>query len=277
MNETRRTKDWITPEILEKSHQKHLMVSREAIDTSDNVGAPLAEAQNILSTFVPNVNDIVSLSSLFDRRFFKLFLLGIALSGLLSLCTIGSQQFFGANKYDWVSLNSSGRSLMWTRRYDEAEKCFKTALALPNLDSAEKACLYGELANLAEKRGDENAAREYSLKEKEFSQVGFGVGSMILAAILLFAMGLSAMFTFKSDKDKVAVGWHQPVEHWWSNVQSPRIAGPGTEAQRASSSPGAWRRARRRVLQHQRRPDLWLARPIPRHVARRLGEDHDPW
>ncbi|MCC6979249.1 MAG: tetratricopeptide repeat protein [Candidatus Melainabacteria bacterium] len=211
MNETRRTKDWITPEILEKSHQKHLMVSREAIDTSDNVGAPLAEAQNILSTFVPNVNDIVSLSSLFDRRFFKLFLLGIALSGLLSLCTIGSQQFFGANKYDWVSLNSSGRSLMWTRRYDEAEKCFKTALALPNLDSAEKACLYGELANLAEKRGDENAAREYSLKEKEFSQVGFGVGSMILAAILLFAMGLSAMFTFKSDKDKVAVGWHQPV------------------------------------------------------------------
>lgn len=211
MNETRRTKDWLTPEILEKSHQQHLMVSREAIETSDNVGVPIAEPESILATLVPDVKDIASLSNLLDRKFFKLFFIGIAISGVLGLCTIGSQRFYTASKTDWNSLNNAGHSLTLTKRYDEAEMCFKSALVLPYLDSAEKSAIYSGLADLARRRGDESAEREYSLKEKEFSQVGFGFASIVLAAILLFVTGISSIFLFRGEKANAPVGWQHPT------------------------------------------------------------------
>lgn len=211
MNETRRTKDWITPEILEKSHQQHLMVSREAIETSDNVGVPIAEPESILSTLVPDVKDIASLSDLLDKKFFKLFFIGIAISGVLGLCTIGTQGFHSANKTDWNSLAHAAHSLTLTKHYDEAEMCFKSALALPYIDSAEKSAIYSGLSDLARRKGDQSAEREYMLKEKEFNQVGFGLASIVLAAILLFITGISSIFMFRSEKSNVPIGWQHPT------------------------------------------------------------------
>jgi hypothetical protein len=211
MKETRRTKDWITPEILEKSHQEHQMMAREAINTSDNVGVPLVEAESILSTFVPDAQDILSLKDLFDKRFFKLFFIGIAVSGILTLCTIGSHRYVTADKTDWNSLYSAGRSLTWTRNYDDAGKCFKAALEINYLGNAERSYTYGELARLAERKGELQSAREYRLKETEYSQVAFGLVTILIASIILFAITMSSVFMFSRSREKPARGWHQPL------------------------------------------------------------------
>ncbi len=211
MKETRRTKDWITPEILEKSHQEHQMMAREAINTSDNIGAPLAEAPSILSTFVPDAQDILSLKDLFDKRFFKLFFIGIAVSGLLALCTIGSTRYITADRTDWNSLYSAGRSLSWAHNYEDAEKCFRAALELGYIDNAERSYTYGELARLAERKGEQQSAVEYRLKETEYSQVGFGLVTILISSIILFAIALSSVFIFPKGRAKPVRGWYQPV------------------------------------------------------------------
>ncbi len=211
MKETRRTKDWITPEILEKSHQQHQMMAREAMETSDNIGAPIAEAQSVLNAFVPDAKDIASLASLFDKRFFKLFFIGVGLSGLLMLCAMGAQRFQTADKTDWASLYSYGRTMVSMRRYDDAQKYFEAGLQLSYIDSAEKSCLYGELAKLADRRGDEQSEREYRLKEQEFSQLGAGLVTILIAAIILFSVTLTTALVFKRGNENAAIGWHQPL------------------------------------------------------------------
>lgn len=211
MTETRRTKDWITPEILEKSHQQHQMMAREAIDTSDNVGVPIAEAQSMLDAFVPDAKDIVSLVGLFDKRFFKLFFVGIGLSGLLMLFTIGVQRYSTADKTDWCSLYNAGRSLVWTRNYDEAQKCFEAGLKISYIDNAERSCLYGELAKLAERRGDKQSQSELQLLEKQFSQFGSGLVTILIASIMLFIVAVSTVLVTRKDREKAVIGWHQPA------------------------------------------------------------------
>jgi hypothetical protein len=211
MKETRRTKDWITPEILEKSHQEHLMVAREAINTSDNVGTPLVQAQGILSTFVPDVKDILSLRALFDKQFYKLFFIGIALSGILTLCTIGIQRYHTADKTDWNSLYNAGRSQMWMHNYDDAQQCYIAALKLDYIDRAERSYIYGELARLASKRGDTQSAQEFWLKEGEYSQVGFGFVMILIASIILFIIAVTTVLVQKRDREKAAIGWFQPA------------------------------------------------------------------
>lgn len=211
MKETRRTKDWITPEILEKSHQEHQMVAREAINTSDNVGMPLVEGQSILSAFIPDVRDLLSMRSLFDKRFFKLFFIGIGISGILTLCTIGSHRYYTADRTDWSSMYNAGRSLIWTRNYDEAEKCFQAALSVPYIDDAERSYAYGELARLAERRADSQAAREYFLKESQYSQIKVGLATILIASIILFVITISSVLVLRKDREKVAGSWYQPA------------------------------------------------------------------
>lgn len=211
MTETRRTKDWITPEILEKTHQQHQLMAREAINTSDQVGVPIAEAPSILATFIPNIEDILSLRDLFDARFFKLFFIGVGISGILALCTIGSQRFYSSDPTDWNAMYNAGRSQKWMRNYDEAEKCFKAAVTASYSDKAAKSFAYGELADLARRRGNTSDARQYELKETEYSQAGSGFGFIVMACLMLFIVSLTSVFMFRCDKNKKVVGWHQPA------------------------------------------------------------------
>ncbi len=187
------------------------MMAREAINTSDNIGVPITEAQNMLSAFIPNIHDIISLGSLFDKRFFKLFFIGVGISGILALCTIGSHRYYTADRTDWSSMYNTGRSLMWTHNYDEAEKCFKAALAVDYIDNAERSYAYGELAELAGRKNDAQSEREYRLKESGYSQFGYGFVWILMASIMLFIVSLTSLIVFRKEKDKIVVGWHQPL------------------------------------------------------------------
>ncbi len=187
------------------------MVAREAFNTSDNVGMPLVEGQSILSAFIPDMSDLLSMRILFDKRFFKLFFIGIGISGILTLCTIGSHRYYTADRTDWSSMYNTGRSLIWTRNYDEAEKCFQAALSVPYIDNAERSSAYGELARLAERRGDSQSAREYSLKESQYSQFWVGMVTILIASMILFVITISSILVLRKDREKVAGSWYQPV------------------------------------------------------------------
>ena len=187
------------------------MVAREAINTSDNVGTPLVQGQDILSTFVPDVQDILSLRVLFDKQFFKLFFVGIALSGTLTLCTVGIQRYHTADKTDWNSLYNAGRSQVWVHNYDDAQKCYEAALELGYIDRAERSYIYGELGRLAAKKGDMQSAREFWLKEGEYSQFGFGFVTILISSIILFAIAVATVLIHKKDREKTAIGWIQPA------------------------------------------------------------------
>lgn len=210
MRETRRTKEWLTPEILEKSYQEQQLVAREAFETSDNIGVPIEAEKNAL-WFVPTINDIISSRELFDKRFFQMFFMGIAVSGLLALLTLGTNLIHWTEKTDWNSLYNAGKSLTWAHRYDEAEICYKRALEMSDIDNAERSATYGELARLAQRKGNEKVFREFSIKSDQTSQLGFGLALIIMSMIILFVISACTVFILSKSNGKMAAGWHQPL------------------------------------------------------------------
>lgn len=154
MRENRRTKDWLTPEILERATEQQRLVSRPAAETSDHIGKPLEDVKSLVSICMPDRDELNSLKQLLHPRFVKLFASGIILSGALSFFTMNFGNIMCPHAASWATLTTTARHHLELGNLEAAERALNASLNCSYLDSAQKSFSYAQLAQVAERRGN---------------------------------------------------------------------------------------------------------------------------
>ncbi|MBC7999336.1 MAG: hypothetical protein IAF58_15405 [Leptolyngbya sp.] len=191
MRENRRTKDWLTPEILERATEQQRLVSRPAAETSDHIGKPLEEMGALVAFCVPGRDDLISLKELLEPRFLKLFALGIILSGALSFFTMNFGNIMSPHSASWSTLTSTARNYISVGNLDGAEHALNASLNCSYIDSAQKSYTYALLARVADGRRNFSDGQNFQALSAQHKASQWGLLVILLSIIFLgFTTGL---------------------------------------------------------------------------------------
>lgn len=201
MRENRRTKDWLTPEILERATEQQRLVSRPAAETSDHIGKPLEEMGALAAFCLPGRDDLISLKELLEPRFLKLFALGILLSGALSFFTMNFGNIMSPHSASWSTLTSTARNYISVGNLDGAERALNASLNCSYMDSAQKSYSYSQLARVADGRGNFSDGENFRALSSQHKASQWGL-LVILLSILFLAL-ITTVMNAEKKRDKV--------------------------------------------------------------------------